>query len=263
MARKYTQEELDYIAENNGIISVETMARNLGRSEWSIRKKRVQLGTGPFLDGGDYITVNQLHKTIYDGRKMKVPRFKCWMDHGFPAFKKRVNKCSFYVIRIDDFWKWAETNKSLVDFRALEENDLGMEPEWLNEKRRDDMKRAKRTEWTNSEDYMLQQYVNRKLPVYEIAKKLNRSLDAIYTRMYILGLSCRNSSHRDLYRKWNDESIGRLCDLIRQGYSIKDISIMTECNRSSIRYALNKKYGTANVETIKEMLNEANKGTKG
>lgn len=47
---------------------------------------------------------------------------------------KKVKGSSFKVINLDEFWKWAEKNRTIIDFSQLEENVLGKEPEWLKDK---------------------------------------------------------------------------------------------------------------------------------
>lgn len=48
--------------------------------------------------------------------------------------RKKLNH-AYKVIKIDEFWDWAEKNKEVVRFNKLEENALGKEPKWVKEKR--------------------------------------------------------------------------------------------------------------------------------
>ena len=71
--RKWTQEEYDYLQEKWGTISLQSIARYLDRSENAIRIKVQRLGLGPFLEGGEYVSWNQLLIAlgIQGGRRYK------------------------------------------------------------------------------------------------------------------------------------------------------------------------------------------------
>lgn len=56
----WTPEEKAYLEENWGRISIGTIAKNLGRSENAILIKACRFGLGPYLESGEYITLNQL-----------------------------------------------------------------------------------------------------------------------------------------------------------------------------------------------------------
>lgn len=40
---------------------------------------------------------------------------------------------TFKIIYLDEFWKWAEKNRSFLDFSKMEPLALGKEPGWVNE----------------------------------------------------------------------------------------------------------------------------------
>lgn len=52
-----------------------------------------------------------------------------------------MKKNRFRVIDIDAFWKWAEDNKSILDFSRFEKYGLGAEPDWVDVKRKADYKK--------------------------------------------------------------------------------------------------------------------------
>ena len=62
------------------------------------------------------------------------------IQNGLPVKWHRVKKNRFRVIDIEDFWKWAEKNKSLLDFSRFDKYTLGAEPDWVDEKRKADLK---------------------------------------------------------------------------------------------------------------------------
>ena len=114
--KNWTKQEEEYLADNWGTLSVATIAKNLGRSENAIVVRKGRLGLGAFLDNGDYVTWNQLLETIghghADGYKMKS-----WVkNRNFPVHTRRVNKNSFKIVYLHEWWGWAEKNRDLLDF---------------------------------------------------------------------------------------------------------------------------------------------------
>lgn len=60
---------------------------------------------------------------------------------GIPAVLMSMhNNRPVMMIRIDDFWKWAEKHQDLLDFSNYELNMLGAEPSWVPVKRRRDFR---------------------------------------------------------------------------------------------------------------------------
>ena len=130
-----------------------------------MRNKITRLKLGKFLENGDYIVFNQLKIALgYSGSGSYMN--KSWIkDRGLPVHRKKVENNYFTVIKIDEFWKWAEKNKSFLDFSKFEPLTLGAEPDWVKAKRRYDISKnvkLKKTKWTQKEDeylvFLLNQY---------------------------------------------------------------------------------------------------------
>lgn len=62
--------------------------------------------------------------------------------YGMPVKERIVRHCRFKIIYIDDFWKWAEENKSLLDFSKMQPYCFGAEPDWVKVKRENDKKQS-------------------------------------------------------------------------------------------------------------------------
>lgn len=230
--RPWTEEEEEFLAENWGMFSMEHIAKKLNRTPHAIQIRAVKLGLGPFLESGDYITLNQLLLQLrgYNGRTYTV---KQWIEKGLPVKTKKVKSSSFKVVNLDDFWEWAEKNRTLIDFSMLEENALGKEPQWLKDQRRADieMKKFKKTPWTEVEDRRLINLLREFRWTYrEISEKLNRTEGAIKRRMLDLGLKerpVRMSNHNP----WTKEEEEIVIELYNKGYQP---DIMTQyINRSA------------------------------
>lgn len=106
--KPWTQDEEDYLEDSWGTVSLKTIARNLGRSEGAIKIKKGKLGLGAFLDGGEYITFNQLSIALGRNTADNYMLISWVKNRDFPLKYKRVNENRFRVVYLDDFWKWAQ-----------------------------------------------------------------------------------------------------------------------------------------------------------
>jgi hypothetical protein len=115
-ARNWTEEEKKYLSDNWGSLSMPTLMVKLNRNKNALLIMAQKLDLGPFLESGDYITFEKLLEALgYTGGSSYLT--KSWInDRKFPYKNKRVNKNTFRVVDIDDFWKWAEKNLDLLNF---------------------------------------------------------------------------------------------------------------------------------------------------
>ena len=115
--RSWTKEEEELLARLYGSRPLDFIAKKLGRTVWAILNKRERLKLGAFLENGDYITLNQLHKAVTGSNGGGGYIMTSWVrNRGLPVMEKKVGKCSFRVVRLTDFWKWAEANRAFLDF---------------------------------------------------------------------------------------------------------------------------------------------------
>lgn len=233
-SKPWSKEEEYYLDDSWGTTSIKTIAETLNRSATAIQQKAYKMGLGKFLEAGDYITVNELVTRFYNGRNAGRSYFiEQWINKGLPYYNKKVNESSYKVINLDDFWKWAEANRTLIDFSKLEVNILGMEPDWLVDQRTADLKmrQFKTTPWTESEDKRLLSLLREfKYSYLEISRTLNRTEGAIKRRMSVLGYMERPVA-MNKHNPWNEEDTLRLTDLFYKGYAP---DIMTKyINRSA------------------------------
>jgi len=85
--RKWTKEEEEFLAEYWGLYSMEHIASKLNRTVNAIQVRAVRLGLGPFLESGDYVTLNQLMLELRgsNGCSYTVQQ---WIDKGLPVKNK-------------------------------------------------------------------------------------------------------------------------------------------------------------------------------
>lgn len=220
--KDWTKEEELFLEEHWGSMSVHGLSKALNRSIGGIMNKRYRMGLGGFLLNGDYITKNQLLKII-QGCNVGGGAYTNKTYATIPFKKKRIIEQSVSVIRLDEFWKWAEEHKRDIDFTKIEEGALGKEPEWAKRKRKIDFEcRVNTNPWTAIEDQKLLRMAGMfKYTHTEIACELNRTEGAIKRRLLNLGSKLRPLK-ADV-KPWGREEIVNLIFLYEEGYSFEAI----------------------------------------
>ena len=235
-SRNWNNEEKEFLNENWGKLSITGISNRLGRTVNAVKLKSHRMGLGNFLEAGDYITINQLFKVLR-GRSYAAYTLNQWIEKGLPVVnKKRVNE-SVRVINLDDFWKWAKKNKTLINFSKLEENILGKEPEWLKEQRRADQQNSKykKTKWTESEDKRLKDLVESYCYGYkDISSKLRRTEGAIKRRLCDLNIKARPLKKPN-HNPWKSHEVQKLKNLYCEGYTPEVIREHVDRSAQAVR----------------------------
>lgn len=233
----WTPEEKAYLEESWGCISISTIAKNLDRSENAVIIKAVKFGLGPFLEAGDYITLNQLFIALR-GNQQGSYTLNQWIEKGLPVKKKRVRNCSFKVIYFDDWWDWAEINRTIIDFSKLEPMILGAEPDWVKDQRRADSEKRqqyKKTPWTPEEDLLLEQLLKSYKYTYrELSVRLQRTEGAIKRRMVDLGIKERPLKMSN-HNPWAGDEVQTLRDLYHKGHTPSTMANYIDRSAQAIR----------------------------
>lgn len=262
-ARNWTKEEEEYLIEKWGTVSVKTLAKTLNRSENAIIVRKGRLGLGAFLESGEYITWNQLMLAlgITGGNGYKMTS---WVkNRGFPVHTKRVNNNSFRIIYLEEWWKWAEKNRDLMDFSRFEENVLGAEPEWVKEKRKHDVEKAGKyitTPWTRAEDEKLRRLVAKQKYSYdELSKMMRRTNGAIQRRLCDLGVKDRPVK-ADNHIRWMEEDFRKLGELIKAGYGYDLIAENIGRSSKAVRGRVYQMYLTENLDKVRQIMGDGKFG---
>ena len=258
--RKWTAEEEEYLMDKYGSVSIPAIAKKLGRTVEAVKIRAQKIGLGSALQCGDYITLNQLMKALgMCGGHSYGYQLKSWVqDRGMPVHTRRVINNSFRVVYLDEFWSWAEKNRSFLDFSKMEPLALGEEPDWVPLQRKIDAISAinqRKDPWTPVEDqhlaYLLKQH---KYTLAELSRELRRSAGAIQRRCCDLGLKerpVRQSPHNP----WSDADLQLMADMIRQGYSYTMIG--EACggrSEKAIRGKVYYTYLTEDADKIRAMM---------
>ena len=254
----WTQEEIDFLYDSWGKLTVSSIAKRLKRTEKGVIGKKDQLKLGGFFESSDYITVSALKKQLgYNNPIMFVS--ESWIkEKQFPVRTKRGKEKSFKIVNLKEFWRWAKKNKDLLNFAKFEKYSLGPEPKRVEEKRRNDQKNKspydKRTE---QEEKELVSLINQYSYTYnDIAKILGRKESAIISKVKALGIKMKPiPMDRTLY---SEKEINTIIENIKLGHDYEYIQSQLEKERTitSISNKVYKMFGTQSLYKVRKILNE-------
>lgn len=225
--KKWTQEELDFLEEKWGVLSKNLIAKKLNRSLNSVIVKAVRLGLGRYINARDEITLNLLINTLgYKNSYSWVS--KKFENHNIPIKKIKIIDKSVKMVNINEFWKWAEKNKEILNFADFEEGALGKEPLWVKEKRNIDKNSLNKINrnrlWTKYEEQLLISKVKSMRYTYEeLSKEFNRTEGAIKSRLNKLQTPYR-PLERDRHIIWTEEENNTLLQMYKEGYGANQIA---------------------------------------
>ena len=135
--RAWTNEEENYLKEQWGTKSVESIAKNLKRTIFSLKVKAVKMHLGPMIrNNTEMLSVSDIVEILGVSRDRITTT---WVKHGLKLKKKRLTKhVSYYFITWEDLLEFLKENQSEWDSRLVDDYMLGEEEAWLIEKRKRD-----------------------------------------------------------------------------------------------------------------------------
>ena len=255
--RNWSEEDIEYLKESWGNKSVPTIAAHLHRSEEAIKLKVSKLKLGNFLQNGDrYVTKHYLCQALgYGGGTSGYMTISFIENRGLPTHKQKVSTQTFDVVYIDEFWKWAEKNKSFLNFSKFEKYALGPEPKWVAAKRSHDVKmseRYKKTPWTTVEDSRLKKYLEQnRYSLRQLSDMLQRTEGAIQRRINDLGFKNLHPVKADNHTKWTDDDWKTLTMMIKHGDSYEAMSDALGRSAKAIRGRVFEMYLTENLDKVR------------
>ena len=266
-ALNWTNEEIEYLEESWGNKSLPAIAKHLNRSVEGVRQKATKLHLGRVLDGGEYVTFNQLVKSVTGGSNSHTYHLTSWVkNRSFPIRTKRVKDNTFRIVYIDEFWKWAEKNRSFIDFSKMEPLILGKEPDWVPEQRKRDFEAfslQRKDAWSPEEDSRLKLLLKQQRYGYaELSQMLNRSAGAIQRRCNDLGIKDRpvKAENHGASAVWTEEMYEVVANGIREGESYTSIGLKIGKSEKAIRGKVYTVYLTENADKVREMIESGSWG---
>lgn len=194
--KEWTPEEEYYLQDNWGRVSIPGIAKHLGRSINAVKVRATRIGLGNMIYYGDYITLNQLLIAVKGTNAGGGYVLKSWVhDRGLPVHRQKIINKYVRVVYLEEFWKWAEKNRSFIDFTKMEPLALGAEPEWVTQQRKLDFQGyaiQRKDPWTPEDDSRLIMMLKmHKYTYMELSDILRRSSGAIQRRCQYLGIKER------------------------------------------------------------------------
>ena len=237
--RIWTKEDDEYLMEKWGNTSVKSIAKKLKRSISAIKLRTYRLGLDEFYAAGDLLLVRDLIEALgYSYTEYVINKFK---EYGLPIRYVGYNKRRYRKISIDDFWKWSEFNKDVVNFAFFEENNLGKEPKWVKEKRRIDKTNYanKRVFWTREQEFLLISKARTGRYTYaDLASDFNRSEQAVRRKLFDLGEPpIAKKRKRERYSKEEEQKI---LEMREQGFDFSIIARQLKRSESGIKDKYNR-----------------------
>lgn len=259
--RTWTKEEETYLRESWGTVSVDGICKHLNRTKNAVTVRVRRLGLPPYLESGEYITFQQLSLAMGLGKSSSKYLLISWVkNRGFPLRYKRRGTATIRVVYLDEFWTWAEKNRSFLDFSKMEPLALGQEPDWVPEQRKKDYQAfaiQRKDPWTPDEDSRLKMLLNQHRYGYaELSEMLRRSAGAIQRRCTDLGLKARpvKADNHGSTAVWTQKDYDALADGIRRGDSYTLIGKIIGKSEKAIRGKVHFVYLTERQDKVRAMM---------
>ena len=248
--RYWTKEETTFLEEKWGIISIPTLQKKLNRSRNAIINKARKMKLGRFLYADEYWTFNLLLKEL--GVTSYSYKTTSWIEkRGFPVKTKKVEKSTWKIVYIGDFWNWADKNRRLIDWSRVRKEALGKEPEWLTEIRRNQKEEKiliKKTVWTKREDKELKRLIEmHKYTYLELSEILKRSSGAIQRRLIDLNIKARPVKV-DNHIKYTNKEKEYIHLSILENRTYEQISREIKKSTKALRGYIYRVYGSENLD---------------
>lgn len=235
--KRWTAEDYERLREGWGNTNggAPALAAAMGRSLNSIRIKAAKLKLGPWVDGSEWMTLSVLFRVLFrDSYSYAYTRLQ---ELGLPVRQRKAIGSYFFMVRIEEFWRWAEGHQRDLDFADFEENALGREPDWVKAKRRRDREKRQlgggiHRPWSAEEDELLRLMCRTGTTWAALEEAFTRSVGAIRRRVY--DLNCEAPKRRHPTR-WTAEELETVVTLNREGYSVDCIARRMGKTASSVR----------------------------
>ncbi|WP_315074194.1 hypothetical protein [uncultured Clostridium sp.] len=217
--RVWTKEDLQYLEEKFGTLSVKTIAKHTGKTEDAVIIKAKRTGLGGINKASELLNLREISRAL----NADIKTIRIWINkHGLKAIRKVLSKeRAYWRINIKDFWKWAETHQDLIKWSKFEKNILGKEPSWVDKARKEHLLKPSRQaeKWTAKEDKILEMYWTAGKETKEIGVILNRSPQAIVRRA-----KRRELSRRKIELPWQPIEDEILIDMKLKGLFDREIA---------------------------------------
>lgn len=218
--KKWTYPEIQYLKDNWSEISLDKLAKNLGRNKHGILLKARRIGLTDRRRLQENISLHEFSKML--GKKYASDDFLGKLvKANFPISYYKVVNNKIRMVNLQAFIKWFKTHLHVIDIDNTEDGDFdAIEPNWLKEKRKADKMASeyKARCWTVEEDNRLINLLKEGRYGYrEISVKLKRTEGALKRRMCDLKIKDRPLK-ADNHIKWLPNEIETVKNMYLKGY---------------------------------------------
>ena len=187
--RKWTEEERQYVENKWGEMDLAGIANHLGRSIGSITNELQRQGLTAWKGSTELLQIKQVAQIIGADYNTVL---ESWIPAGLPVKRKVAwKKRRILFVELDALLAWLKNHPQKWDSRRVEPYAFGQEPDWLMEKRRQDVENAKVHpvgRYSEMEDAVLRREFRRGTSTAEIGKMLNRSHGSVRRRIERLNM---------------------------------------------------------------------------
>lgn len=182
--KTWTIEDDDFLERKWGKMKVERIARTLKRSVRAVEHRVIELELGGMYNTGEFWMASDVARALGVYRSTVGN----WINkYGLEAKKVCLKDQPKYQIDLKDLVKWLEANQKRWSAKNLDEYSLGIEPDWLKEKRRIDIKKKnKREPYTDGEDARIVAMYKLNYTYVKIAEETGRTVDMVKNRIKVL-----------------------------------------------------------------------------
>lgn len=168
--RYWTAEEEKYMNKYYLRQPNKRTAKALNRTVESVRKKAARMGINTYYDG--YLSARVLGRCFSTNERA----VKRWVEKfNLPAIKVKEPNRTRYQIDPEQFWKWADTHRSIINWSGYDLCSILPEPRWVEfEQARYKTKRHGQR-FTDNEIVRIKHMKHRGLNTKEIAAEMGRT----------------------------------------------------------------------------------------
>ncbi len=263
--RAWTEDEVNFLFENWGLISIKGISNKLNRTKCSIKKKAQDLKIGRARDNSIYVKLNDF---IKDSGISRNRIYSMHARYKFPLIRRKLDKRIYYFIDLDSVLTWMEKNQDKFDGSKVSEDLFVNEPDWLKTKRKRDLKskeninsRALTKQWNTEDTIKLKDLIEIGHSYEDIAQIFGVTSSQIKAKARKENLSYfgprywRGKQYKYIKEHWKTQSDSEIGKAL--GRSERAVSIQ----RTSFGLVKNKKmiYRQDEIDYLKHNLDKTDK----
>nr|DAV66952.1 MAG TPA: Pyocin activator protein PrtN [Caudoviricetes sp.] len=173
MAQRWTDREIRYLESKYLNQAVSITAKRLNRTERAVVKKALDIGLSKVHD---VLSVNKLAECFNVTHKVVMK----WINqYDLPCRKFKCSCCTKYMIDLENFWKWAEQHKDIINWSRYNCTTLALEPAWVRCEKFSYDRPNKGKYWTDMEIKYAKSMLRRGMSYREVAKELGRTQSGV------------------------------------------------------------------------------------